>query len=417
MLPFVIRGLAMIAVAAITATGAPLAHAYKRYCASADTLMFGNRSVGSSTTAGATISNCGDEPWSFTGVSVHPSTGPAFSVASACTTGMALAPGQSCRVDVTFAPQIEGQTSGALWLNQSSTTPNQLLTFYGRGVTGTAGSAAIQFIPGVADFGPVAAGTASGLLVVTLRNVGSDPLVPSALVINGPHAYDFSEFATGDAADCAVGRAIAAGGSCKLTFAFLPETTGARVAQLVIDAPQLASLVTLQLRGVGSTPSIGTDTVDAIEYFHAATNHYFLTTEAAEATAIDAGAVGPGWMRTGQHFRAWPLPAAPTASAVDVCRFFGASGRGPDSHFFTGHATECTGLRSNDAWTYEGVAFRAQLPQNGQCAAGLDPVVRLFWNGRDVTEMRHRYVVDAALVAAMAVAGWIVEGPVFCSPR
>lgn len=31
--------------------------------------------------------------------------------------------------------------------------------------------------------------------------------------------------------------------------------------------------------------------------------------------------------------------------------------------------------------------------------------------------MRHRYVVDPRVIPAMANAGWIVEGPVFCSPR
>ena len=42
-----------------------------RICASADTFTFGDRSVGSTTTANATVTNCGDAPWSFTNVSVQ----------------------------------------------------------------------------------------------------------------------------------------------------------------------------------------------------------------------------------------------------------------------------------------------------------------------------------------------------------
>ena len=74
-----------------------------RICTSDDTFMFGNRAVGSSTTANATVTNCGDAPWSFTNVSVHPATGPAFQVSTTCTTGLTLAPGETCTVSVRFA--------------------------------------------------------------------------------------------------------------------------------------------------------------------------------------------------------------------------------------------------------------------------------------------------------------------------
>ena len=105
-----------------------------RICTSNDTFMFGNRSVGSSTTATATVTSCGDAPWSFTDVSVHPATGPAFRVSTTCTTGLTLAPGATCTVSVVFAPAAPGQTSGGLWLHNTTTTPDQLITFYGRGV-------------------------------------------------------------------------------------------------------------------------------------------------------------------------------------------------------------------------------------------------------------------------------------------
>src|SRR5271169_5848401 len=73
-------------------------------CGSDDTLQFGNQEVGSSTTASVTVSNCGPTPWSFTDVSVDPATGPAFQVHTSCSTGLTLAPGASCSVNVAFAP-------------------------------------------------------------------------------------------------------------------------------------------------------------------------------------------------------------------------------------------------------------------------------------------------------------------------
>src|SRR6202165_3002147 len=116
------------AVAEAAATG--------RICTSDDTFMFGNRAVGSSTTANATVTNCGDASWSFTDVSVHPATGPAFHVSTTCATGSTLAPGGTCTVSVRFEPTTPGQTSGGLWLHNSTSTPDQLITFYGRGVNG-----------------------------------------------------------------------------------------------------------------------------------------------------------------------------------------------------------------------------------------------------------------------------------------
>jgi hypothetical protein len=117
----------------------------------------------------------------------------------------------------------------------------------------------------------------------------------------------------------------------------------------------------LPLLGRGVDASDGS--IEAVGFYHAARNHYFVTTEPAEAAMIDAGGVG--------------------------------------------HA----------AWLFEGLAFRAAPPVLGQCAAGFDPVVRLYWNGSVGTDMRHRYAVDPDVVHAMADAGWIVEGPVFCSPH
>ena len=135
----------VLALVALALPGA--ADAFARMCTSVDTLQFGNRTLGSITVQHATVRNCGDEPFAFTGVSLHPATGPAWHVDTTCTTGSVLAPAALCTIDVTFAPQSAGQTSGALWLHNSTVTPDQLVTFYGRGVDARAGSAAIAFEP------------------------------------------------------------------------------------------------------------------------------------------------------------------------------------------------------------------------------------------------------------------------------
>ena len=224
------------------------AQAAGSFCVSSDVLTFGNRAVGSSTTMSATVSNCGDAAFDITGVSVDPATGPAFHPSTTCLAGLSLLPGDECRVDVVFAPFAAGQTSGGLWLSNTSGTPSRLVAFYGRGTDQRAGTATPAFAPASLDFGAQAVGTHSPPLAVMLENAGPATLTPSAIILNGPAAYDFSGFED----SCGVGVTIPAGKSCQLSIYFGPQQTGQRLADLVIDAPELASLAILQISGTGA---------------------------------------------------------------------------------------------------------------------------------------------------------------------
>jgi hypothetical protein len=382
-----------------------------RICISRDTLLFGNQATATAVTQSSLVSNCGDAALSFTDVSVHPATAAAYRVASSCTTGRSLAPSESCSVDVTFAPTSPGQVSGGLWLHNTTSTPDQIVTFYGRGVDAQAGTATLQFTPGSLDFGAQSVGATSTAQTLTLHNAGPGTLTLRALVINGPAAYDFR--APGN---CLLGFAIPAGGSCDLYFNFTPAAAGVRAAQLNVDAPELANLAVVAVRGVGIQtlpPVPAAQAIDVIEFYNAPLNHYFLTAVPEEAAMLDQGRLGPDWQRTGLTFRAYPVAST---AGVDVCRFFGTA-TGPSAHFYTADPAECTAVKANPRWAYEGTAFRALLPTVGTCALGTQPVIRFFWPGADVSQSRHRYVLDPAALAAMRAQAWIEEGAVFCSPH
>ena len=269
-----------------------------RICISRDTMQFGNQQTGTAVTQSSVVTNCGDAPFTFTGVSTHPATAAAFGIATSCTTGQALQPAQTCSVDVTFAPVTPGQVSGGVWLHNTTSTPDQIVTFYGRGVNAQAGSATLEFAPAVLTFDPQAVGTTSPSRTVALRNLGPAPLTLRALVINGATPYDFS--APGN---CMLGMAIPAGGSCELHITFTPAATGARSARLNVDAPELANIAVMSIGGVGVAP--GPPTVDVVEFFNAPLNHFFLTAVREEADAIDSGVVGPSWQRTGLSFKSY----------------------------------------------------------------------------------------------------------------
>jgi len=194
----------LVAVAVVSLSSPTFAAS--RICMSADTLMFGQQPVGSSTAATVSVSNCGDAPFAFTDVSRHSATSAAYRMQTTCSTGMTLGPGDACEATVWFEPTVPGQASGALWFHNTTSTPDQLLTFYGRAIDAQAGTATLAFSPPLADFGAEPVGQETAALVVTLRNAGLAPLVPSALVLNGLDPYDFRGEAGSGARACGIGR-------------------------------------------------------------------------------------------------------------------------------------------------------------------------------------------------------------------
>ena len=150
----------------------------------------------------------------------------------------------------------------------------------------------------------------------------------------------------------------------------------------------------------------------AIEYYNPSLDHYFMTAEPAEAAMLDAGLVVPGWYRTGYEFNVY---ARDTPAGVQACRFFGTPGIGPNTHFFSILANECSILMRDPLWTFEGIAFRVDAPDAiGACPADRVPVVRMYNNGKG-GQANHRYLTSHSEIGAMLLEGWMVEGPVFCS--
>jgi YVTN family beta-propeller protein len=145
----------------------------------------------------------------------------------------------------------------------------------------------------------------------------------------------------------------------------------------------------------------------AVEYFHRAYGHYFVTAETREIALLDSGAFA-GWARTGESFRVRPLD---TPGAADVCRFWSGSAYAPkSSHFYTPFDWECAKVRSDPAWIYEDRRFAINLPDaSGACAPGRDPLYRLYNDGAGGAP-NHRYTTSTAIRAAMIAQGWLAEG-------
>jgi hypothetical protein len=159
------------------------------------------------------------------------------------------------------------------------------------------------------------------------------------------------------------------------------------------------------------TPST---TVGVVEFIHALTEQYFMTSTPAEAASLDGTGAGGGWARTGEMFRAWRNDTSAPADTVPVCRLVGKSGSTRSDHMFSSNAAECTTLKNDATWTYEGDVFRVRPVVNGGCPAGHELVTRLVKAASSVGEQRHRWITDTSLLTPLVAAGWKVEGAVWC---
>lgn len=161
-----------------------------------------------------------------------------------------------------------------------------------------------------------------------------------------------------------------------------------------------------------------------VEFYNTQLKHYFITADPAEQAAVDAGAAGSGWTRTGLGFRAYTPALGIPPGQSPVCRFYGSTAinpatglrRGPNSHFYTAQAAECSAVQLDPGWTLEGFAFYTRLPEvNGLCAGGTVPVFRNYNNRAWSNDSNHRYTTDFATYQLMQSLGWAPEGIVFCA--
>jgi hypothetical protein len=154
----------------------------------------------------------------------------------------------------------------------------------------------------------------------------------------------------------------------------------------------------------------------AVEFYHAALDHYFLTHIANEIALLDAGTTIKGWVRTGQSFNVY---TSAQAGSSPVCRYYIPPELG-NSHFYGRGTAECTATgAANPTFVNEDPQFfQVMLPVFGVCPAGTRNVYRVFSNRPDVN---HRYMVVSAIRDQMVANGWLAEGDgpdlvVMCSP-
>ena len=148
----------------------------------------------------------------------------------------------------------------------------------------------------------------------------------------------------------------------------------------------------------------------AVEYFHAAYGHYFVTADVLELATLDASAAS-GWARTGKSFTVY---GSSEPGLAPVCRFWSGQSFAPkSSHFYTPYADECAKVKQDPAWLFERNAFYVRMPAGAEgartCPAGTQPLYRAYNDGMGGAP-NHRYTTDPAVLDAMIAQGWTMEG-------
>ena len=145
-------------------------------------------------------------------------------------------------------------------------------------------------------------------------------------------------------------------------------------------------------------------TVDAVEFYDAIRDRYFVTTDALQILRLGTTV---GWVRTGQQFKVYTVNGS-DGRAVPVYWFTSPPVTGIDASFFTASYREYLVLLRTPQWQFEGQPFEVGLPDTltGECHDGRFPVYRLF-NPRNGD---HRWTTDAGLRASLVAQGWIPEG-------
>ncbi|QJR15931.1 hypothetical protein [Usitatibacter palustris] len=208
-----------------------------------------------------------------------------------------------------------------------------------------------------------------------------------------------------------------------LVFDYESAQDPQEIAARIRSDPELAALI-LYLYPSNSASkacfAVGLPVPDQFirEYYHPATNHYYMSASAAESTWIDSGGAGAGWVRTGHAWttRETEYCDSPANFSAPVYMFYGTPGIGPNSHYFTASAEECGYLRNTVGWTYVAAPFGAGRPDaQGKCPA-LAPVgLTMLYNNRAAqNDSNHRYTSDPAVRAEMVAKGWTSYGVQLC---
>ncbi len=207
-------------------------------------LAFGGQQVGGASDAGAVeVANLGSAPLEVARVRLAGDAAADFALRDGCSR-RTVAPGKTCRLEVTFRPRAAGDKEARLEIASDATAEPQTVALSGLGLwTGPA----FQAAPREIDFGEQRVGRPAEARETVLTNRSAEPASIAGLATSG----DGFEV---DGAAC-LGRALPPGADCRVRVAFTPAADGPAAGGLTVrEADGAGSRVAL--RGFGISPRL-----------------------------------------------------------------------------------------------------------------------------------------------------------------
>lgn len=374
-------------------------------------IAFGNVSVGQSApTRNVTISNGGNSALVVSSISV--SSNEFSATGSGCAQ---VAAGGTCTVSVGFRPQSLGAKSATLTINHNAAGGSSSVPLSGTGVSQPQSTA--QVSASAVAFGRAFVGQIVRIETVTLTNTGATALTLAETSGQAPHFLVVDN-------GCFAGAVVPPGGSCQLELAFAPQSATPLAATMTIAHDGVGGASSIDLSGTGVALPAGARLM--VEYYIPAFDYFFMTSRPDEQAILDGLA---SFRRTGFAF---PVFVATAANRAGLTRYFfpeAARNAQRGTHFYTLLDSEkalLASLNPTNAYTRgkgfdEGVDSFAALPSvegvNGTCAAGLQPVYRVFrGNQRFPDDANHRFTIVRSVYDAFVARGWDNEGVKLCVP-
>lgn len=195
-------------------SGAPLGTA----SASPSSLTFPSRvsGSGSSTPQSVVVRNTGSVPLAISGLTL---TGDSADFSASGCESDTLEPGDSCTIQVTFAPAQAGSRTATLAVNANVSCQQLTVALSGTGL-----APPVSADPGAIDFGGTVAGSSSSPLPVTVTNTTAASITfTSAFAVSGPFVLS---------SNSCTGGGLAADSACVLDLEFTPTQAGAATGSL-----------------------------------------------------------------------------------------------------------------------------------------------------------------------------------------
>jgi pimeloyl-ACP methyl ester carboxylesterase len=231
-------------VAKISAGGGPFV------TLSPTTLTFPNQTLNTtSAPQSVTVTNSGNANLTFGAGAVTLSGANAadFAISADACSGATLAPSATCSVSVTFTPSLASSETTTLTLTDNAANSPQTVSLTGNGIVPPPNTPVVSLSTFVLTFPDQTVSTISAGQTLTLTNTGTGSLTIGGITPNGDFAV------AGSDTTCSSAVPVAAnGGTCFISVAFSPTTTGPRTGSIDITDNAADSPQSILLSGMGT---------------------------------------------------------------------------------------------------------------------------------------------------------------------